>query len=314
MTRFPHDQFAKDYLEELLQPLGSVQVPRRVAGEVREIDVWFAPDTSQPVTEASKLGLLGRFATTPAIFEPFRNAANATESCNCLLKLLEIRGEFEREANRNQQRLEESNLPRLWILSPTASQGILDGFGAIVDEDNWLTEVYCLPKYLRTAIVVIHQLPRTTETLWLRILGKGKVQQQAINELEALPEDEPLRARALELLYSLKITLEVSQNLDTEDRELIMRLSPLYTQKLAEATEQGIQQGIQQGVQQGVQQGQRVIVENLLKARFGELDEQLSAIIEPLLSLTSEDLTSLLLQLSQLSREELLTRFAEHPS
>lgn len=48
MTRFPYDQFAKDYLEELLQPLGSVQVPRRVAGEVREIDVWFAPKTSLP--------------------------------------------------------------------------------------------------------------------------------------------------------------------------------------------------------------------------------------------------------------------------
>jgi hypothetical protein len=302
MTRFPYDQFAKDYLEELLQPLGSVQVPRRVAGEVREIDVWFAPDTSSPVAEASKLGLLGRFATTPAIFEPFRNAATATEICNCLLKLLEIRGEFEREANRNQQRLEESNLPRLWILSPTASQGILDGFGAIVDEENWLTGVYCLPKYLRTAIVAIHQLPRTTETLWLRILGKGKVQQQAIDEIEALPEDEPLRARALELLYSLKITLEVSQNLDTEDRELIMRLSPLYTQKLAAATEQGIQLG------------QRVVVENLLKARFGELDEQLSAIIESLLSLPPEDLTSLLLQLSQLSREELLARFAKQPS
>ncbi|MCF2151304.1 hypothetical protein IQ276_033795 [Desmonostoc muscorum LEGE 12446] len=305
MTRFPYDQFAKDYLEELLQPLGSVQVPRRVAGEVREIDVWFAPDTSQPVTEVSKLGLLGRFATKPAIFEPFRNAATATEICNCLLKLLEIRGEYEREANRNQQRLEESNLPRLWILSPTASQGILDGFAAIVDEENWLTGVYCLPKYLRTAIVAIHQLPRTRETLWLRILGKGKVQQQAIDEIEALPEDEPLRARALELLYSLKITLEVSQNLDTEDRQLIMRLSPLYTQKLAEATEQG--------VQQGVQQGQRVVVENLLKARFGELDEQLSAIVEPLLSLPPEQFSPLLLQLSQLSREELLTRFAEQP-
>jgi hypothetical protein len=299
MTRFPYDQFAKDYLEELLQPLGSVQVPRRVAGEVREIDVWFAPDTSSPVAEASKLGLLGRFATTPAIFEPFRNAATATEICNCLLKLLEIRGEFEREANRNQQRLEESNLPRLWILSPTASPGILNGFGAIVDEENWLTGVYCLPKYLRTAIVAIHQLPKTRKTLWLRILGKGKVQQQAIDEIEALPEDEPLRARALELLYNLRTTLEVSQNLDTEDRELIMRLSPLYTQRLAAATEQGIQEG------------QRVVIENLLKARFGELDEQLSVIIEPLLSLPPEEFTSLLLQLS---REELLARFAEQPS
>jgi hypothetical protein len=32
MTRFPYDQFSKNYLEELLQPLGTVQVARQVAG------------------------------------------------------------------------------------------------------------------------------------------------------------------------------------------------------------------------------------------------------------------------------------------
>ncbi|NES20553.1 MAG: hypothetical protein F6K41_16880 [Symploca sp. SIO3E6] len=42
LTRFIHDQFAKDYLEELLTPYGEVKAPRRVSGEVREIDVWFA--------------------------------------------------------------------------------------------------------------------------------------------------------------------------------------------------------------------------------------------------------------------------------
>lgn len=42
MTRFIHDQFAKDYLEELLKPYGEVQGSSRVAGEVREIDVLFS--------------------------------------------------------------------------------------------------------------------------------------------------------------------------------------------------------------------------------------------------------------------------------
>jgi hypothetical protein len=40
---------------------------------------------------------------------------------------------------------------------------------------------------LRTAIVVIHQLPETSETLWLRLLGRGSVQEQALIELQALP-------------------------------------------------------------------------------------------------------------------------------
>ncbi len=43
MTRFIHDQFAKDYLEELLSSLGEVKSARVVRGEVREIDVWFSP-------------------------------------------------------------------------------------------------------------------------------------------------------------------------------------------------------------------------------------------------------------------------------
>jgi hypothetical protein len=49
-----------------------------------------------------------------------------------------------------------------------------------------------------------------------------------------------------------------------------------------------------------------LVVENLLKVRFGEIDNELQAIIEPLLSLPPEEFTPLLLQLS---REELIHRF-----
>lgn len=43
MTRFVYDQFAKQYLEELFSPLGSVKLSRDVTAEVREIDVLFIP-------------------------------------------------------------------------------------------------------------------------------------------------------------------------------------------------------------------------------------------------------------------------------
>jgi hypothetical protein len=43
MTRFIHDEFAKDYLEELLSPLGKVKTSRKVSGEIKEVDVWFVP-------------------------------------------------------------------------------------------------------------------------------------------------------------------------------------------------------------------------------------------------------------------------------
>lgn len=58
-----------------------------------------------------------------------------------------------------------------------------------------------------------------------------------------------------------------------------MELSPLYLERLDAA----LQEGVQQGIQQGIQQGERLVVENLLRVRFGVLDEELRSIIEPLL-------------------------------
>lgn len=295
MTRFPHDQFAKDYLKELLTPLGEVETSRDVAGEVREIDVWFTPAPQSP-GDAQCLGLLGRFAASPSIFEPFRNAVTPSQIRSCLSKLFDVQADLERQAKREKTSVQEAALPRLWILSPTASVPLLNGFKATLDEDNWSRGVYFLGDSFRTALVAIHQLPRTPDTLWLRILGRGRVQQLAVDELEALPVKNPFRSNALELLYSLRINLEASQNLDEEDRELIMQLSPLYLQRLEEAT------------QQGRRAERRATIENLLRVRFGSVDDTLAAIIPQLLELPPEEFTR---ELLQLSREELLARFGE---
>lgn len=57
-----------------------------------------------------------------------------------------------------------------------------------------------------------------------------------------------------------------------------------------------------------LQEGQRQVVENLLRVRFGSLDEELEKVIEPLLKLLPQEYSRLLLELS---REELLTRFSD---
>lgn len=309
MTRFPYDQFAKDYLTELLQPLGEVETSRKVAAEIREIDVYFTP-APQLTSDTIELGLLGKFASEPALIEPFRNAATIAEIRSCINKLFDIFAQLKRQSKVEKKQIAESELPKLWILSPTASESILNGFRTSIDEENWGVGVHFLGDYLRTAIVAIHQLPSTEETLWLRILGKGKVQQQAIDELDALPQNNPLRSKAIDLLLNLKTTLEVNQTIDQEDRELIMRLSPIYEQKLAESKQEGIQEGIREGIQEGIQEGikveRRQVIENLLRVRFGSVDGELSRIIEPLLLLSAEEFTPLLLQLS---RQELLDRF-----
>jgi hypothetical protein len=56
------------------------------------------------------------------------------------------------------------------------------------------------------------------------------------------------------------------------------------------------------------EEGQREIIENILKVRFGALDEQLASIVDSLLTLSPEEYIRLLLELS---REDLLTRFSQ---
>jgi Domain of unknown function (DUF4351) len=287
MTRFIHDQFSKDYLEALLKPYGKVEAPRRVAGEVRQIDVLFTP-REQQTSSLQTLGLLGKFANSPALIEPFRNAASIEEICDCLLKLLEVRGELQREANRNTTQIPESALPKLWILTPTASAALLASFGAILDR-NWLPGVHIMPVALRTAIVAIHQLPRTTETLWLRVLGRGNVQKQAIDGLEALPADNPFQTATLQLLYNLQQNLAMNQNIEEDDKELIMRLAPLYEQDRERAK------------LEGKQEGEQNLVIRQLNRRLGNID---SSLIEQVQGLSIEQLEILgeaLLDFSEIS-------------
>ena len=56
-----------------------------------------------------------------------------------------------------------------------------------------------------------------------------------------------------------------------------------------------------------LQQGERLVIENLLKARFGSLDPDLSLIIDRILLLPVEEFTPLILNSS---RTELIAHFS----
>ncbi|MEH2383959.1 MAG: DUF4351 domain-containing protein [Nostoc sp.] len=272
MTRFIHDKFAKDYLEELLKDYGEVKPSEKVSGEIKEIDVLFTPSKQQS-SNLQVLGLLGRFAEHPAIIEPFRNPASTDEICDCILKLLERKALVRREAKANKTKLQESEIPKLWVLTPTVSEARLSSFGTI-QKEGWLSGVHFMPDALRTAIVAIHQLPKTPETLWLRLLGRGSVQSQAIVELQALPLNYPYQKATLELVYNLRENLRVNQELEEDDRELIMRLEPLY----------------QRDREQAVQSGEQRLVLRLLNRRIGEIN---ASLIERIKGLSIEKLENL---------------------
>ncbi len=113
----------------------------------------------------------------------------------------------------------------------------------------------------------------------------------------------------IELVCNLFAMLELNQQegniLTREDRELMMNLSPVYLDKLA----QNKQEGIREGLQQGLEIERKNMIESILLNRFGEIDEDLSSIIPQLLKLSPMEIVPLLLNLS---RTDLINRFREN--
>ena len=140
---------------------------------------------------------------------------------------------------------------------------------------------------------MLHQLPRISETLWFRLLGKGNVQSLAIEEVAALPPDNLYRQNALDLLGNLKVILEARETIDPEERELVMQLSPLYLEKIR-AAERAAEE-------RGEARGETRMVVRLLNRRIGEVPERFELQIQQLTVPQLEELGEALLDFTSVA-------------
>jgi len=277
MLNTPHDRFAKDYLKELLSPLGEVNISREVADEPNQIDVFFTPNPSA-ISSAESIGLLGRLAFQISAIEVFRNQPNWYQLRNCFKKLYIYFSELNREAERKKTSLDENGLGKLWIISTTASQALLDSFGATLDLEVNCNGFYSFDQGWKGSIIAVNQLPVTNETLWLRVLGKGKVQKQAVDELLALPDTNPYKENTLRMLANLRIVIIKQTNLSDEDQEDVMNLSTAYLEWEQKTREEA------------KQEGEQTLIIRQLNRRFGEINP---ALIQQVQGLSVEQLEEL---------------------
>jgi hypothetical protein len=206
MTTKPFDQFNKRLFQELLSPYGQVIPNLAVLGEERMIDIFFAPD-ADAVLDPGELGCLAQMGSQPALMEPFRSAISDEDVQFCLLKLFLVYADQKRE----HPTVPVTAPPRLWILAAEISARLLQDFTNGLDPQ--LGEgFYPMKKGLNTTLVAVAELPTTPETLWLRLLGKGRTQEDAIAELLLLPETDQKRTNALNLLVSWRINYRVNQS------------------------------------------------------------------------------------------------------
>jgi hypothetical protein len=157
MSKFPHDDFAKAYLTELLSVIGTATPNRPLKSETRIADLWFELNPNA-TDQRHELGLLGQLLTRNALIEVFRNPATPLEIRACQSKLSNLEGDLFRKAKRRKQALTEVDLPDLWLIMPTASVEIRDGFGCF---PTAIAGIYEFPVLQRTGLIVVHQLAKT---------------------------------------------------------------------------------------------------------------------------------------------------------
>src|SRR6476469_1091989 len=99
-----------------------------------------------------------------------------------------------------------------------------------------------------------------------------------------------------------------------------MAIAPLFQQQIQaaqqqareEGLEQGLERGLEQGLERGLEQGlergrqeqQRLILENFLRVRFGELSPKMTVFLSPISKLAAAEFTVLLLAISMLTVDE----------
>ncbi|NEQ40785.1 MAG: hypothetical protein F6K40_33030 [Okeania sp. SIO3I5] len=82
----------------------------------------------------------------------------------------------------------------------------------------------------------------------------------------------------------------------SEDTEFFTNSSPAYIKWREDVKEEGRNEGRQEG--------RKIVLESLLKSRFGELDQQLLEVVKILLTLSPSRYALIVIQLPNLSREE----------
>ncbi|NJM46518.1 MAG: hypothetical protein HC860_10300 [Alkalinema sp. RU_4_3] len=240
MSRTLHDEFAKDWMKEFLADFGSVETEFEISGEVRSVDVHFVPN---PELLPAPIGYLGSMITKPCLIEPFRNAVPGMAICNCRSKSTILGHKLVSQAQLEKRRFRFDDRPFLWIISPTLSKRMQKKY-CMHSRTEWGEGIYFLPEGDQAAVIAVHQLPETPESLWLRLLGRDNVQKRAMAELVALPKDYPYREISLRHIMVLQKKLAVRHNLSRDLQEVAMTLAITYEQIEAELLEKGELNGI----------------------------------------------------------------------
>ena len=242
--RFRHDQLAKQLVSALLRAFGETTTSVEVLADAQQIDIWHLPAEGAP--DRSRLGLLGRMTASACLLEAYHEPPDDDELRACLRKQLAFHHARQHKVRGAAGDRPVVALATCWIVS-SGRPAALSAFG-FVRAVGWPRGVYDAPSWLGLKLAVLTELPRSRDTLLVRLLGRGAVLRGALREVLALEPGSWERSAVLPVFARLRFELPQDPHDSTaEEKELAMTSQEMLEAFQREALEQGIEQGMTQG-------------------------------------------------------------------
>lgn len=218
--RHRSDQLAKNLLRDALSRAASAETEVEVMAETQRIDVYSVPDPAR-AAERSQMGLLGELAAEPSLFEAFRNTPGLREVRRCVTKQHVWHGELERRARAAGGSPGDPSpvnvpFPALVVIGPGRPETALAAYGCSAARPGVHHAVWGL----QMRVLVLAELPRTRETLLLRLLGSGRLLREALDDFAALPADAWERSVATPILVHFRLASQVPDEDEDEEDEM----------------------------------------------------------------------------------------------
>jgi hypothetical protein len=236
-----HDLLCKHLLREALDPISNVELEKPVAPlDEQRIDVYCELRSEVPPPDAlPHLGMVRRMAEDAQriLIEPFSATPSSDSIDDNLRKKLNLHHGLKRAAK-------GSSVPKpvLWVLSPERPEEVLQGYAGAPAAD-WPSGFYRCASGLAMWIVVLAELPVTSETRLLRMFGQPSMQLAALRELDALPVDDSQRQPWIELLADVRYLFDDEPNPDPEEQALMTELRQRWEREKAELRSSGKAEG-----------------------------------------------------------------------
>jgi hypothetical protein len=286
-----HDHFSKNILRDALSMACAAETEVEVLAAAQKIDVYVVPDPARAAA-LGDLGLLGALAAEPSLFEPFHDTPNLWKVRRCLNKQHAWHHELERRARVSvgppreggEEPAPEVPFPALVVIGPGVPATVLDAYACQEVEPG----VYHGVWGLALRVVVLSELPRTRETLLLRLLGKGPTLRDALADLAKLPEDAWERSIVTPLLVHFQLIEHATTEEDTVSAEIRAWFeeyqrklrSEAHHEGVLEGRHEGLLEGLLEGREEGRAEGERRALLRLLRVRFGDLPPEMIARVE----------------------------------